>query len=29
VPARQQWASVELAIFGTLLVRALDPVERH
>jgi hypothetical protein len=27
--ARQHWASVEPAIFGTLLVRALDPVERH
>lgn len=27
--ARADWAHVEPAIFGTLLVRALDPVERH
>ncbi len=27
--ARQNWGNVEPAIFGTLLVRALDPVERH
>ena len=27
--ARQQWASVEPAIFGTLLERALNPAERH
>ena len=27
--ARQNWATVEPAIFGTLLVRALNPVERH
>ncbi|MCY2989505.1 MAG: class I SAM-dependent DNA methyltransferase, partial [Planctomycetota bacterium] len=27
--AEAQWAEVEPAIFGTLLERALDPVERH
>ena len=27
--ARADWREVEPAIFGTLLVRALDPVERH
>ena len=27
--AKQDWAAVEPAIFGTLLERALDPVERH
>jgi hypothetical protein len=27
--ARCNWADVEPAIFGTLLERALDPVERH
>jgi hypothetical protein len=27
--ARSNWADVEPAIFGTLLERALDPVERH
>jgi hypothetical protein len=27
--ARADWADVEPTIFGTLLVRALDPVERH
>jgi hypothetical protein len=27
--ARQHWASVEPAIFGTLLERALNPAERH
>src|SRR5690606_9552877 len=27
--ARSDWADVEPAIFGTLLERALDPVERH
>ncbi|HQX53756.1 MAG TPA: class I SAM-dependent DNA methyltransferase, partial [Planctomycetaceae bacterium] len=27
--ARSNWAEVEPAIFGTLLERALDPVERH
>ena len=27
--ARADWRDVEPAIFGTLLVRALDPVERH
>lgn len=27
--AAQQWKDVEPAIFGTLLERALDPVERH
>jgi len=27
--ARSEWRHVEPAIFGTLLERALDPVERH
>jgi len=27
--AQRDWADVEPSIFGTLLVRALDPVERH
>jgi hypothetical protein len=27
--ANREWADVEPSIFGTLLVRALDPVERH
>ncbi len=27
--AQADWRDVEPAIFGTLLVRALDPVERH
>jgi hypothetical protein len=27
--ARADWKDVEPAIFGTLLERALDPVERH
>ncbi|HEY9471093.1 MAG TPA: type IIL restriction-modification enzyme MmeI [Propionibacteriaceae bacterium] len=27
--AKADWADVEPSIFGTLLVRALDPVERH
>ena len=27
--ARFDWSAVEPSIFGTLLVRALDPVERH
>lgn len=29
IAAHKEWQSVEPSIFGTLLVRALDPVERH